>query len=597
LAGGDGRGRVRLWDIGTGRQRAVLEVGGRADDVCHLAFSPDGKTLGIGGQDPPIYLCNIVTGKSIGVLSPPRTARGIPTFAFSPDGKVIATWDADYVMRLWDISTGKELSFFQPRLDRYVNALAFTSDGTTLIGACDYRGIWLWEARSGKLIRRLDDLSYSALAVAVSPDGKTLATSGWGVDVRLWNLATGEFRRLAGYKSAVTAMAFSRDGKSLSAVSCDGDCRLWEVITGKERRRSPLPITRRDVGNPVSSAVFSPDGDLLAWVEGGNHIRLLRVSTGKELLMSEPQPQWGGLHFSPNDKELLTCCEDGKLCLWDATSGKILRELPYPEKAQRCWGFTPDGKALIFADQGVLVVHAETGKVLRRVELKHMRLPFTFIGSYALSRDGKTLAVGEPLLTFPPRLPRCGVFLCDLTTGQSAYLPECHYGGVDFLALSPDGKSLLTAGKSDREIRLWDTTTGKRLACLDVGQRNAVCGVGFRGDHQSALYASWHFAGGGKSVTEVACWSTATGNTMSQWKGPANSSFMGFSPRGKYAALATGSDTLAFLNAETGKEVCRFKAEHSTFSRIVFSLDERTVASKMGNSTVLIWDIGPPRGR
>ena len=96
-------------------------------------------------------------------------------------------------------------------------------------------------------------------------------------------------------------------------------------------------------------------------------------------------------------------------------------------------------------------------------------------------------------------------------------------------------------------------------------------------------------------MTEVDCWNTATGKLIGNWKGPASSTFLGFSSLGKYAAFGKWSDTLQILDAKTGKEVCRFKAEHGTIRRLVFSSDERTVASQIENRTVLIWDISSPR--
>jgi WD40 repeat protein len=600
LAAGDGRGRVRLWDVGTGRQRTVLEVGDRADDVCHLAFSPDGRILGIGGQDPPVHLCNLVTGKSIRVLAPSKTSRGAPTFTFSPDSKLVATWDSDYVVRLWEVSTGKELSSFRPQVGGYLSKdLVFTPDGPAVIAEGHNARVRVYNAKSGRLIRNLHGCAYPPGALAVSPSGKLLATCGApaACEACLWDLATGdEPRRLAGYKIAVIAVAFSRDGKSLSALSCDGDYRLWEVATGKERRRSPLPLVRRDVGNPVSGAVFSPDGDLLAWTEWGNQLRLLRVSTGKEVLGSGPYPSDGDLLFSPNGKELLTTGNDGRLHRWDVTTGKVLRGFPYPEKARRCLGLFPDGKSFLVESRAGLVVDAETGKLLRRVGPEEIHRPFAFTRSYALSRDGKTLILGEGLrTTHRDPVPRCGVVICDLATRKRTYLSGCHHGGVDHVALSPDCKRFLTAGSSDKEIHLWDTTTGRRLASLGSKGSSSVCGVGFRSDHRTGLRASWHSTEGGKWVTRVDCWNTVTGKSISNWKGPAGSTFLGFSPNGKYAAFGQWSDTLQILDSETGKVVCRFETDHSRISGLVFSNDERSVASLLANSTVLIWDIPSPR--
>src|SRR5436190_2069799 len=71
-----------------------------------------------------------------------------------------------------------------------------------------------------------------------SPDGKLFATGGKDQLVHLWDAATGkEIRRLAGHQNWVDTLAFSPDGRLLASGSGDQTIRLWETATGKELRQ------------------------------------------------------------------------------------------------------------------------------------------------------------------------------------------------------------------------------------------------------------------------------------------------------------------------------------------------------------------------
>src|SRR5262249_2807365 len=95
--------------------------------------------------------------------------------------------------------------------------------------------------------------------LAFSPDGKTLAASGWGKAVSLWDVTTGDFRRgLLGKTGVGRSLAFSPDGKTL-ALGTDGRflC-VWEVASGELVRRF-------DGGRgAVCGVAFSSDGRVLA---------------------------------------------------------------------------------------------------------------------------------------------------------------------------------------------------------------------------------------------------------------------------------------------------------------------------------------------
>jgi hypothetical protein len=271
------------------------------------------------------------------------------TFAHSPDGRLLATQDAGgWQLELWDVAAGKSLGRFG-RLGDPV-ALAFSPDGQTLVSAAasghDSSAVELWDVAQRARVRGLDeDVNLTPFtAVAVSPDGKTLALgAGRGARtgrgrgpaaaaVHLWDLGTGdEIRRLAappgpanpqGQARVFDCLAFSPDGRTLGLVS-DGRVYLWEVATGAERCQLGTlpgmdhPVRRDDPA--AAAAAFSPDGRTLAVSCADGLVRLWDVLTGAELAPLAGHP--GGavaVRFSADGKALWTFGRDYRARTWPA---------------------------------------------------------------------------------------------------------------------------------------------------------------------------------------------------------------------------------------------------------------------------------------
>jgi WD40 repeat protein len=153
-----------------------------------VAFSPDSRTLVVGGQkgdgSGEVTLWEATTGKLKHTL---EQADFVTAVAFSPDGKAVAASDGGGLVRLWGVEKGEEIV----------------------------------SLKVGKPGPR---------TVAFSPDGKVVAAGGPDGKVRLWDAQTGELKEtLEGHKSAVYSIAFSPDGKTLASASQDETVRLWPI--------------------------------------------------------------------------------------------------------------------------------------------------------------------------------------------------------------------------------------------------------------------------------------------------------------------------------------------------------------------------------
>jgi uncharacterized caspase-like protein len=278
----------------------------------------------------------------------------------------------------------------------------------------------------------------NAYCVVFSPDGRLLASGGWGRPVRIRDaFAGGLVRELRSAGPSVYDLAFSPDGALLATGGRDGTVALSEVATGKKVR------SRKPGGAAVRAVAFSPDGKMLLSAHEDGVARLWDVPALGRIreLLADGETMFAAA-FSPDGTLVAAACADGAIRVWSTVGGaeplSVLRR-------HTGWAtgvaFTPDGSRLVSAgaDGAVQfhnVVTGEAAGVLRAGD--------GIVNAIAFSPDG-TLAAGG--------YETGAVTIWEIASGRYETLLG-HAGHVNDVAFSPHSRALASAGK-DGTVRLW----------------------------------------------------------------------------------------------------------------------------------------------
>ncbi len=272
---------------------------------------------------------NRATRNGLLSVAPYTLARHVHALAVTPDGRRLASAHDDGSLRMWDMA--------DPRVPRPLgtedgdpegaHTLAF-GPGGVLAGIGEDGAIRLWDVADPARPRlrsttpsRHDEFVFS---LAVSPDGRTLATSSYDDTVRLWDVRDLDRPRLlgelTGHALNVKPVAFSPDGSTLASGSDDRTVRLWDVT---DPRHASTTAVLRDHDDFVVGLAFSRDGRTLVSGSDDRTARLWDVADPRAHRrlgrLHAHTGMIGYVEFTRDGREVITAGQDGTVRLWKAT--------------------------------------------------------------------------------------------------------------------------------------------------------------------------------------------------------------------------------------------------------------------------------------
>jgi WD40 repeat protein len=572
--------KVRVWDVDSGREPWCLPQS-EHQEVSSSAVSPDGRLIAAGFFfGDVVRVWDAATGKEVHTLGwatfdPEMPAPSFHSLAFSADNQLLAveSWNSLVIRYLVDGRLHSKLTPSQSKRNQGILAIAFSPDGKSIAAGVGDQVVTLWNLADGKELRHLRGHEEPVFALRFAPDGKTLAVGSGDGTLRVWDPATGKLLITRnGPKGNVGAggwsFAFSPDGKKLAAGGSNNAVHLWDTTSYRKLRKighHPDCVRHLDL---------SADGKVLATDSGTEAIRLWKVATGEEI-MPVPGPDCAvtDLGLTHDGRDLVTGSLDGTIRVWESATGRQIRVLRGPSRRFNSVALSPDSNLIAAAwDEKIIRLwDGDTGK-----ELKQLRGHDQEVTCLTFAPKKMILASGSRDRT---------IRLWEPTAGRELICLQGHSRPVTQLAFAPDGKLLASIQRSedengDHSIRLWDLKTGKNTQRL-IGHTSTVNALVFLRDGKSLASLGWD---------ALRIWDITTRREIRRME-LRDSYVLALSPDGSMLATENEDHAAHIWDVATLTERVKLSGHQSTVDAVAFSPDGKLLYTGSEDTTALAWDL------
>ncbi|MBE9545939.1 MAG: protein kinase [Proteobacteria bacterium] len=607
---GSGEGRIRVWELETGRSIRTME--GHGAEVKSVAITPDGRYAISGSEDRTLRMWDLDTGQCL------RTMEGhtnwVESVAITPDGQFVVSVSYDTTLRVWELETGRCMSIMEGHTG-WVNSVEITPDGRYAVSGSNDHTIRMWELETGQCLRTMKWNIEDVLSVAISPDGRYAVSGSGDRSIRVWELETGQsIRTMDEHSFMVLSLAITPDGRHVVSGGNDNNLRVWDLETGRCKR------TMEGHTGSILSVAITPDGryvvagswdkTLQVWALGLQKVcpaqYMLSIPKGfkerkiEEDVLNRAVTKAKELHDKGNYK-------GSYLTLFDAWKGlafcnrevitrlyaDLMRKarigglsfcyettlLKGHTEGVNCVAITPDGRYAVSGsnDYTIRVWELETGRSVRALE-GHTAM----VNSVAITPDGRYAVSGCWDHT---------LMVWELETGRSIRTMEGHTGSILSVAITPDGRYVV-AGSWEGNIRLWEFETGRSIRTME-GHKDYIYSV--------AITPDGRYAVSGCMDKNLSLLELETGQAIRFMEGHTNPvKSVAITPDSRYAVSGGDDTTLRIWELETGQCLRTMEGHTAAVKSVAITPDGGYAVSGSSDNTIrvwrFIWDLEFPEG-
>lgn len=577
---------VRVWDLNAGRELRTLELtspgtSGYTGGDGGMAISPDGSQFVMLDDDSEaqVRVIDLSSGREARRVKLSDKRVDTISFVFTPDGRVLAAGIVEKRLKLWDVTAKKEQELAQTAKE--YSQVKFSRDGRLLALSENYV-VKIWDVASGRELTQLKVPNSGAFVtqadafIALSDDGKRIATGGFDTDTIIWETDTVKrVSTLTGRTNMAYNVAFSADGTQLSS----GGRTRWDLRTG-----SGLRVVPASASSEKTYGIASPDGRVVAVMKPNSSVlSLVESPAGRPLFTLTPSGEAGvveKMRFSVDGTMVAVVysavdhgqaatgptsyARGSQVKIWDVKTGKERRSIAaneLPSEAE----FSSDGRviATIGSMGQISLWDVQSGSKLRDL-------------------TSSPMAAFTPPQIKPgqrPSMPNMADIAAMMTNVMGTMAAGTMGRTVTSLAFSPDGKTLVTGGVESK--------ANIDIAAMMSGAMSGKRPKGSKTPDPQDLMKDLKV----ETIGQVQIWDVATGREIGRLKGHGRAvGKVAFSRDGKLLATGGTDNTIKIWDFVTKRELATLTGHTANIESLDFHPDGRLLASAGEDGSTFLWD-------
>jgi WD40 repeat protein len=314
------------------------------DYVADCAWSPDGKSFAIAGGEGKVAIAR-AEGDSHAVETNGEHLLGTLGNARQPRAKMFATSGQDSAVVLWDAVSGRELKRWKPA-PTPTQALTFAPDGGTLASAAG-KVVTLWSPL-GERIHAFAPAASSAVALAFDRPGSDLGVALNG-ELSVHRIESGRYEtRRYKWPAACLTVNFSGNGRFLASGMADGSLHFWNRSTGKDSQMRGYDGKLELVGWSDNSRYLasSAGNEVVLWDFGGKGPEGTRP-----IVLNGHTERVDSFAWQPQGEHLVSAGRDWRLTLWRPAKAKQPLDVQMLDSELSVVRWSPDGQRLVAGEK------------------------------------------------------------------------------------------------------------------------------------------------------------------------------------------------------------------------------------------------------